>query len=413
MINRRQLLRAAPVALLGGLPILAAGCATGGFLSDLRVSSHLIEPNGSGLHDEIDISYELTRRADVSAVLIGPDGKQHVIRPPQTRAPDVYQIRFTGTVPVPGSRPGESWLRVVPDGTYRLVVTARDARGQTISRETSFTVRNADTTPPQITNVLVNPPTFSPNGDGKDDTTQVSYGLTKKATVRVYATSSTGGFYLIQAPKQQDAALFSFEWDGTQSGGAVLPDGTYELHIEATDAAGNFTDYVAPVVIHNGGVPRAEIRDVRFTPTAVPVGGKIHVRIVVRNTGTVPLYSLGPPAGTVEQTGKPYSSITAKDGTPLYYDRPGVWRVGVQWQNAYQPYPIRWGFFGRDAVDPQNPALFTRSLKPGEEITVEGDIIVDDTMKFQRNQVFWAALEQGGVGFPSGPVGQTPITISY
>jgi hypothetical protein len=309
-------------------------------------------------------------------------------------------IPFRGLVRVAN----ENWLRVVPDGTYRIVVTAKSQGGAVLTREASIVVKDADTTPPQIQNVFVNPPIFSPNGDGIDDTTKVSYQLTKPAQVRVYATDSSDGFYLIEALTDKRAALQAFEWTGTAAGGStVVPDGKYVIHIEATDTAGNFTDATAPVEVQQGGTPRVEITDVRFSPTAVAYGMDLNVSITVKNTGTVPVRTLGPPPGTKYTTDMNFSSFLdpADPSRALYFERPGVWRVGVSWQNAPQAYPVRWGFF-----DDLN-----RQLAPGESATIEGSIQI--LIRTQHSQVFYAGLEQGGIGFPGGQVGFKQVTISF
>src|SRR5262249_17416528 len=198
-----------------------------------------------------------------------------------------------------------------------------------------------------ITDVVATPATFSPNGDGQDDTVKVSYGLTKDAEVRIYATDAANEFYLIQPPTKSHAKLFSFEWDGTAGGGAVLKDGKSTIDLEATDAAGNFSDATTVVTIENGGIPRAEIVDVKFSPTALAVGMDLHVSITVRNTGQVPLKTLGPPPGTKYTTTKNYASFPseADPNTPAYFEQAGVWRVCVGWQNSPESWPVRWGFF--------------------------------------------------------------------
>src|ERR1035437_3661768 len=259
MLTRRSFLRSSVLMAwtVVGASVVLDGCSSGPFMSDLQVSASEIVPYGSGVHDEADITYSLTRRAEVSAQLIGPDGKQYVIRAPQLRTPDQYQIPFKGLVQVPNT----NWLRVLPDGTYKLIIQAKDTSGVVISRDTSIKISNADTTPPNITNVLVYPTTFSPNGDGIDDTTKLNYKLDKDSMVRVYATDPAGGFYLIQPSDTYHAALQSVEWAGTTAGSnEVLPDGPYTIHIEATDAAGNFTDATADVAILNGGTDRKSTR---------------------------------------------------------------------------------------------------------------------------------------------------------
>jgi hypothetical protein len=411
MMTRRDLLRRGThlTGFAVSTLLVATGCASAPFISELDVGGnaliggnqgHVIVPDGSGIHDEADVYYTLNKRAEVGATLLGADGRSYEIRAPQLRAPDRYMIPFRGLVRVPNT----NWLRVLPDGTYTLNVTAKDIAGATITRQTSVTIQKADTSPPQINDVVVNPPSFSPNGDGIEDTVRVSYSLSKEAKVRVYATDKSGGFSLIQAEDKQHAALQSFEWTGTSAGGnTVLPDGDYTIHIEATDLAGNFTDATTQVTIAQGGTPRVEITEARFTPTALAFDMPLSVSVTVRNTGTVPVRTLGPPPGTEYTTEMNFSSfLDPNDKTrALYFERPGVWRVGVSWENAPQPYPVRWGFFADD----------NKLLMPGDTATITGTIRVQ--IKTQHEQVFYAGLEQGGVGFPVAQVGLTRVTISF
>ncbi len=80
---------------------------------------------------------------------------------------------------------------------------------------------------------------------------------------------------------------------------------------------------------------------------------------------------------------------------------------------------MRWGFFGPEflkknsAGQPDGSGLFTRDLLPGEEVIVTGTITIGPDMKTINAQRFFAGLEQGGVGFPGGQVGQKVITIGF
>jgi hypothetical protein len=408
-MTRRGMLRLGAGAAATLLVPLLVSCGSTAVVSELDLSATQIVPDGTGVHDEADVGFTLYKRAEVGAMLIGPDGKQYPIRDPQLRAPDRYQIPFRGLVGVPG----HDWLRVVPDGSYKFVLNVKDlADGKVVTREANIQIKGADTTAPELSDILVNPATFSPNGDGIDDLVTVSYRLSKDAMVRVFATDTAGGFFLVQAPTKTLAALHSFEWMGTEAGGnQVLKDGKYNLHLEATDTAGNFTDVVTPVAIENGGTPRAELTDVRFSPTALAVGMDLQVHMTIKNTGDVPLRTLGPPPGTKYTTSQNYSSFPrpGDPNTPMYFEQPGVWRACVSWQNAPQTFPVRWGFFAPTDATLTSPE---RQLMPGESVTIDGTITV--LFKTQQSTViFFAGLEQGGVGFPGGQVGQTKITVSY
>jgi hypothetical protein len=290
----------------------------------------------------------------------------------------------------------------MPDGEYTCLVVAEDDHGRSEKVSVKLTIKDADTNPPQVTDLVISPPTISPNEDGVDDDAVISYGLTKECTVGLSVTDEKGNSFLIEAPKEKSGALYSHRWNGT-SNEKLLSDGTYTLHIIAYDQAGNITDRQENIVLKGGGLSRLEITSARFYPTTVPVGGIINVEIKVKNTGNTELHTLGPPPGTPYDTIYNFMQWTEggdPQGRPLYYERPGVWRVGVQWDQAASPYPARWGLF-KD---------LSQVLKPGEETTITGTI--DILIKEVDEVRFWAGVEEGGKGFPGGQVGQTYIRIS-
>lgn len=374
------------------------GCSPQPLLSDLRVSSFRITPNGQGVDDQTSIGFSLGARSTVGVWLLGPDGQRHVLREDQIRAPDDYEISFRGVVAVPGT----ANRRVLPDGTYQLVVRVRDESGRAVEKTAQIAIAEADTTPPEITNLVASLSEFTPDGDGDQDDVTISYGLTKQAITTVYVTDAEGNRYLIEAPRKKNAVLVSHLWDG-KSGDKVLRDGKYTFHVEAEDAAGNFTTATLPITISNAGTPRLEIVEARFSPIALPQGGVLNVRIKVRNNGDTRIKTMGPPPGTAYTTRQNFTSFRdPKDpDRALYYERPGRWRVGVQWTNAPQLYPVRWGLFKDEE----------QVLEPGEEVTVEGTVQVLETSTHELT--FWASVVQEGVGYPGGQVGHTRIKVSF
>jgi len=118
----------------------------------------------------------------------------------------------------------------------------------------------------------------------------------------------------------------------------------------------------------------------------------------VKNTGETTLYSLGPDSGTGYDTFENFLRFRDDKGGHLYFERPGYWRVGVMWEQAATPYPVRWGWG-------DGP------LAPDEEAEVTGTIKL---LNFQTNYVrFWVNVIQEGIGYPKEPVGHTRIAISY
>ncbi|GAA3031594.1 PKD domain-containing protein [Actinokineospora globicatena] len=84
---------------------------------------------------------------------------------------------------------------------------------------------------------------FSPNGDGQDDTAEISYCLGRSAAVGLVVTDESASVVRTIAPTQVDNQRCgdggpSVTWDGKNDAGAVVADGVYTVRVQATDAAG-------------------------------------------------------------------------------------------------------------------------------------------------------------------------------
>lgn len=378
------------LAACGGASLFSAP-----LLFNVGVEPGVIAPNGDSVRNEARLQYSLGSRADVKITLFGPNGFSHILRD-QARAPGSYEIRFNGAV---GS---DDHQRVVPDGKYTFLVEAKDATGKRAEQRVDLAVENADTNPPEIQDVAANLDTISPNGDGINDEMTLSFGLSKRSTVMLYLTrDEDGAYYMLYPPKEQEG-LQAYLFDGHDNGEKLLQDGRYTFHIRAWDKSGNVSEATRSILIDQGGIPRLDIIEAKFSPTSVPLGGVVQVRITVRNTGNAivrsnPADGIGPPPGTRYTTDQSYATWQDEKREPLYYERPGTWRVGVSWTNAPPPpVPVRWSL-GKD-------------LAPGEEATITGEIQV---LQRTREMYFSAWVVQEGVGFPGDGRAQTKVTVSY
>ncbi len=396
-----------PAALLGRITVILvllavllgiSACSSlfaAPMLFGVTIDPPVIAPNSDSVRNEARLQYNLGQRSDVKVTLSGPNGFQQVLRE-QTRAPGSYEIRFNGAV---GS---DDHQRVIPDGRYTFLVQARDQSGRQEQHQVDLTVENAETAAPEISDVAANLDTISPNGDGIEDEMTLSFGVSKKATVMLYLTGDADESYYMLYPPKEKEGLQAYLFDGHDNGEKLLQDGRYTFHIRAWDKAGNVSEVTHPITIDQGGIPRLDIIEAKFSPQAVPLGGTVHVRITVRNTGNAivrssPADGIGPPPGTLYTTDQSFATWQDEKRTPLYYERPGTWRVGISWTNAPPPpVPIRWSL-GKD-------------LAPGEEATITGDVQV---LQRTREIYFSAWVVQEGIGFPGEGRAQTKVTISY
>lgn len=381
------------IILIALVCCLATACPAQSLIIEVSLSQSTISPNGDGVADQTSIAYRLSRDCRVTIRLIDEQGREYYFRRNEPRSVGSYAAIFGGAY-APDETKADR--RVLPNGAYRVVVGAEDAAGHVESVAAPLVIEGADTTPPLIQNVICLPCDISPNKDAVDDEAIISYALTKKATVSLYATAADGSTNLMEAPNVKAAALHSHRWDGT-SGQTLLPDGPYVIHIRAEDTAGNVSEATLNMSLAGGGTPRLDIVKARFYPIALPIGGDLNVELQVKNTGQTLLRTMGPPPGTAYSTDINYNAFKDAQGVPLYFEQAGYWRLGVDWGLAGRPYPVRWGL-GKD-------------LAPGDEATITGTIKIN--INQTREVYFWAGVVQEGIGFPGDQVGIQRILISY
>ena len=91
---------------------------------------------------------------------------------------------------------------------------------------------------------LASPRTFSPNGDGVQDSVKATYRLRAAASIRLDVLGETGAVVRSITVGAQASGTNSATWDGRLTGGAWAPAGRYLLRITATEAGG--ASHVAP-----------------------------------------------------------------------------------------------------------------------------------------------------------------------
>jgi len=388
-----------PLALM--LALVVSACDTPGrVLESAGLSRSSLTPSTT---DRIDLSYTLSRAARVSLTLAMPGGGAVDLLADEPRpAAGAYVHAVDGTVPVP-ERPGER--RVLPDGTYRLNLEARDAAGRSESAAFEVQIQGADTSEPRVEDLSIFPSVLTPNFDGIDDVASATYRLTKRARVFAFATDAAGQRVYVGTQELLEPGEYREVWDGAHKE-RPLPDGEYQFSVRATDLAGNTVLTTVPVRVVSSGRPDARVLRIAFSPRRLMLGDELQVEAVVRNVGTVPLRTQGPPPGYVYSSFDTFSSIDGRQ----HVDRVGVWRIGVDWAGSPSAsgskYPYRWGL-GRD-------------LEPGAEVTVTGRIRMDHGPNLDRmvgppqNRFFlYGGLIHEGIAFQDDKVGGTWIEVGY
>jgi hypothetical protein len=389
-----------PLLVLLALGALVCACTgNGAVLEAASLSAPRLDASGDGA--PVLLRYSVARPARVSVELVGQSGAAYGLRRDEPRAAGSYELALDGTYPLPDD---PEQRRILPAGDY-LVRLAATGIGGTQQQELPLRVERSDTAAPRIDTLAVYPAVISPNYDGVDDLARITYRLDKRVRAYAYVQTPQGEHIPLGPRALALSGEYATQWDGTRADSPV-PDGEYQVVVQATDDAGNVSVARTPLSVQAGGRPNVRILRVDFSPRQLMVGQTVQVAITVKNAGATVARTQGPDPGYVYDS---YDSFASIEGH-RFVDRAGYWRVGVDWAGAPAEagsrYAYRWGF-GHD-------------LQPGEELTVQGAIRVlhgpeqDAGHGPRQNRLFlYAGLIHEGFDFQEDKVGGTWIELGY
>jgi hypothetical protein len=100
-----------------------------------------------------------------------------------------------------------------------------------------FVTQRLKSDEPVVLRFAVDPPAFSPNGDGVGDEAEVGFDLSERARVSFSVIDDRGDEVrrIVEGRELAGDAKHRFEWDGRDDSGRVAPDGTYRLQVSLRD----------------------------------------------------------------------------------------------------------------------------------------------------------------------------------
>ncbi len=322
---------------IGGLsftPVSAPGGTPGlpGLPAPPTGQAPAFSPNGDGRLDALRIGYRLRWRFDALQLNV-------------FRATDRALL---GSVPLPGTAAGDGsydWDgRIngapVADGGVILQLTGHAAAGTffapgqdvTDPAVASVSAVSIDTVAPVPSAMSLSSAAFSPNGDRAQDTERLRVAAPGAVAWTIDALDAQAVVRRTWAVTGESADL---TWDGTDAGGAALPDGTYALRATAVDWAGNSASVERPVVVDRvapsgtlvaavAGIPGnppntfspngdgvADITPITWT-LSEPVTGTL---TIARGATTVWTAKVTAATGTVSWNGRDARGAGVADGT--------------------------------------------------------------------------------------------------
>ncbi len=197
---------------------------------DLLARPRIVSPDGDGYADTLTVNYTLNEPASVSAALTDEKGLVVV-----SLAIDSRQQAGPQTLPYAPD--------ALPDGRYRLIVTAHGDSGRTARLVDEVVVLRT------LAWTRADPAVFSPNGDGVADTITISFELRTPGVVAIETRTGAYPLALVQSG-WLEAGSHAAVWSGQLTSGAVVEPGSYSIWVTATTDIGTVTQKV-PITVTN------------------------------------------------------------------------------------------------------------------------------------------------------------------
>ena len=237
-------------------------------LTNLATTPSVITPNADGSADAMTVSFTLGTAAFVTARVLDEGGAPLLTLVNEQRGA--------------GNNSFEWGAHVLPDGRYRMVVTARSGT-KSVTKTAGVVVDRT------LAGLQATPMVISPNGDGVNDSTTLSFLLAQNVPVRLDILQAG---VVVGSPFQGQLGIGpqTVTWDGSGFG-APLFDGTYQATVTVTDQLGD-VQLALPITIDNTApklalVDKATLRFSLDEPATVTLLVNQKTRIV-----------LGEPKGT-------------------------------------------------------------------------------------------------------------------
>jgi hypothetical protein len=253
-------------------------------LTNLATMPSVIAPNADGSGDAMTVSFTLGTAALVNGQMLDQEGTPVLTLINEQR--------------VAGNNSFEWNAHVLPDGRYRMVVTASSGT-KTITKTADVVIDRT------LAGLQAMPTVISPNGDGVNDGTTLTFSLAQNVPVRLDIMQAG---VIVGSPFQGQLGIGpqTIVWNGAGFG-APLFDGTYQATVTVTDQLGD-VQLPVPITIDN-------------TPPKLTLVDKATLKFTLDEPATVTLLVnqttkivLGEPKGTfrIPYQGAAVSQLSAQ-----------------------------------------------------------------------------------------------------
>ena len=155
---------------------------------------------------------------------------------------------------------------------------------------------------PAVHDLKIEPETFSPNADGEEDITRISYEISRRATIDLHFEGAEGETYYFRQGEIRVPGDYSVMFGGAVDN-RLLPDGEYTCVVESNDGNG-VTRVKAPVIISGGDRIPLELAKLQvypdvFTPNRDGISDRVSVSYYLNKDADVYVHIVSPDGETM------------------------------------------------------------------------------------------------------------------
>lgn len=149
-----------------------------------------------------------------------------------------------------------------------------------------------------LTGVSVSPQTITPNADGLEDVTRISYQLNSSADLSIYLLDQAGQRHYFREDRRRSAGDYQVNFSGVVEG-TMLPDGVYTWVVEAVSDNGVMLKEEGPLVIQNADTTKPELQGFSvypqtFTPNQDGIDDRVDINYYLTKEANVLVYLIAP-----------------------------------------------------------------------------------------------------------------------
>lgn len=155
---------------------------------------------------------------------------------------------------------------------------------------------------PLLSDVNVSPQAITPNADGIEDVTRISYHLNDSANLSIYFVDDEGQRRYFRDNRRRSEGDYQVDFGGVVEG-SMLPDGTYTWVVEAIADNGETVSQQGNLVVRNADTEKPQLEGFSvypqlFTPNQDGISDRVDVNYYLTKEAEVSVYLIAPDSET-------------------------------------------------------------------------------------------------------------------